>query len=679
MTLRLVWDIEANGMADEADTVWCVCIRDIDSDASWNYGPSKIGKAIEVLDTADVLIGHNVLNYDHRVMQRIYGWYPKGKIIHDTLIYSRLCHSDLPNEDKTSPYTHIRKLNGSHSLKAWGQRLGEFKGEFGADITAWDEFTNEMLEYCAQDVVVNKKLYQHCESKNVPNEALMLEMEFAVISEAMSQRGFPFDRDRCVKLVEALSIRKSELVAELRSVFPARIEEMKTPQYYWVKFGPDHNEQFATKKAAREAIKLYGLRERDVTIGKGPMKQKRHEFKPSSRLQIKERLREKYDWVSPELTDKGRELKKKGTNLNDAELHFQYGSVSEDVLSSLDFDEAPLLCEYLMVDKRLGQAATGQNAWMKLVQPDGKIHHRMNTIGCSTFRCSHSGPNLGQVPSVMKGKDGKLLYGAKGKFGADCRACFTSSPGYVLVGIDLSGIESRLLGHFIQPFDGGKYIDTVLRGDIHQMNADAINKYAGVPVSRGGSKPLWYALSYGGGDRKLGETACGTVPESRAEYKHLFTKHCKKNDPEQASYLAYRDIGRRIRNALEKGITGMDKLLATVKTSAGRGYLTPLDRRKFPIRSEHSALNVLLQGSAAVVMKRWTVIAQREMREENLNAHILAIVHDEHQIEAVDDGKTPDRVISIGKWAIERAGKHYGLRIPLAGEACIGKNWAETH
>ena len=138
-----------------------------------------------------------------------------------------------------------------------------------------------------------------------------------------------------------------------------------------------------------------------------------------------------------------------------------------------------------MLQKRLGMLADGNNAWLKLVDDDGKLRHTINTLGTVTGRASSFGPNLQQVPAV------------RAAFGKECRELFTVPDGYQLCGADLSGIELRCLAHMLQ--DGGQYADIIMQGDIHQANADMAG------ISRDQAKTMIYALCYNAGDARLGE------------------------------------------------------------------------------------------------------------------------------------------------------------------------------
>lgn len=624
---RFVFDIEADDLLENVTVIHCICIEDVETGEKWSYGPKDVWIGLNVLTRADELIGHNLLGFDLPALKKLIPWQPAYKTkITDTLKLSKLCFPDLAMNDFKSSRDEIRPLTGSHGLKAWGIRLNLYKGDFGETEGAFKTFTPEMLDYCSQDVKLNVLLYKHLMSQKPDPRAVDLEHRFAkIVEEHVHTRGFTFNVDKAQKLCAVLDQRSEELVTELRRVFPSHKQEMKQHEYYrlivpgetnhrerdYTGPAPSKEYQLPTKSAANDKRKELGLKPKDCSIVLGPKKVKWHHFNPGSRKQIADRLWKMYKWKSPEQTEKGNPI------------------IDEETLKSCFAPESDLLIEYLMIGKRLGQIRDGKNGWLNLVKPDGRIYHRMDTIGCATTRCTHQNPNLSQVPSVDK------------DYGPECRECFEASPGYKLVGCDLSGIEARMMGHFLWNYDGGKFIDIVLNGDIHQVNADSIQ------CERGPAKNIYYAFLYGASSYKL----CQMHPK--------------------------RINGDEIKKRLVRGLTGLDELLRDVKSQASRGYLSPLDGRKLPVRSEHSAFNTLIQGSSAVIAKRWVTTCFEEVKRRGLNTKLLAFIHDETQAEVPPE--EIEEYIQISLESIKKAQEFYKLKVPLDGEAIVGQNWKETH
>jgi DNA polymerase I-like protein with 3'-5' exonuclease and polymerase domains len=332
------------------------------------------------------------------------------------------------------------------------------------------------------------------------------------------------------------------------------------------------------------------------------------DLNPTSRDHIAWILSTHYDWTPTSLTNSGKAV------------------IDETVLKELGTDIALSFLKLLDLTKKLGMISEGVNAWQKLVTKS-RVHHHCS-VATSTFRCAHRKPNLSQVPSDER-----------------FRQLFTATPGKILVGADLSGIELRMLSHYLARYDKGRYAEILLNGDIHQTNAERVG------VTRKQIKTISYAFLYGAGDQKLGHSYDKQLPDSQAVKK-----------------------GREIRKAYVDAIPGLKELLEAVHKASERGYLRGLDHRHIMCDSRHKSLNYLLQGSAAIIAKRWMVLVH-----ENLlpNCHQLAFVHDELQFECL-----PEQVDSL-KFLLElsavQAGEYYKMRCPVAAESKSGKNWAEVH
>ena len=339
------------------------------------------------------------------------------------------------------------------------------------------------------------------------------------------------------------------------------------------------------------------------------------DFNPTSRDHIAWVLTTFYGWKPPTVTATGKPVIDEVT-LKEA--------VSEGIEIASHF------LRMLEITKSLGMISEGANAWLKLCTSAKRIHHHCS-VATSTHRCAHRKPNLAQVPSDE-----------------EYRKLFTASPGLCMVGADLSGIELRMLAHYLGRYDGNRYADILLNGDIHQTNADKIG------VSRKLVKTITYAFLYGAGDQKIGLSYDKTLTPTKAKAK-----------------------GKEIRAAYIAAIPGLDELLSAITKAAERGFIRSIDRRKIVVDSPHKALNYCLQSGAGVIAKRWMVISQDTVKQANLFADQLAFVHDELQYECA-----PDHVEDL-KFALELsavgAGEYYNLRIPIAAEAGSGQTWNDTH
>ena len=335
------------------------------------------------------------------------------------------------------------------------------------------------------------------------------------------------------------------------------------------------------------------------------------ELNPTSRDHISWILQTFYGWKPTQMTATGKPI------------------VDEVILTEIGSEISMMFARCLTVTKMLGLLSNGTNAWLRLSTTSNRIHHHCS-VAASTHRCCHRKPNLSQVPS-----DNKF------------RQLFTASPGQIMVGADLSGIELRMLAHYLGRWSS-EFGDTLLNGDIHQVNADKVG------VTRRAIKTITYAWCYGAGDEKIG---------------HSF-------DPQLSSAKA-KKRGKEIRAAFVAAIPGMSQLLDSINIAAKRGYVKSIDGRKIILDSPHKALNYLLQSGAGVIAKRRLVINQQHIKQLGLCASQLAFIHDELQFEC-EPRHAKDLGSSLVLSAAE-AGEFYKLRVPIEAEAKTGLNWAEVH
>ena len=659
----LIYDIETNGLLDELTVIHCLHVLDRATGERMRFSSGRyadgtpaprsgsVEDGLRLLSEADNICGHNVVGFDNKAILKLYpDWHPKGTI-HDTLVYSRLIWSNIKELDaeaiksRKRPPSFTGKLVGAHSLEAWGIRLGVFKGDYAKDRKAqaealgitdpaeltkfvWGTFTKEMDDYCEQDVVGTDALYDRIARKEYDPQALALEMEVARIISMQEDHGFLFDIPAAEKLMQELSVLRAGLEDQLRSVFKP----------WWE---PERKGGQPVVMAPKKDLKRFGY-----TADCAFSKVEQVTFNPGSRHHIANRMKTMFGWVPVEFTPSGEP------------------KVDETTLAALDYPEAKLLVEYLTVQKRLGQIAEGDAAWLRMVRPDGRIHGRVNPNGAVTGRMTHFAPNVAQVPSV-----GAL-------FGSACRACFTVPKGFRLVGCDAEGLELRMLGHYMARYDGGAYANSVVHGkkedgtDVHTVNMRIVGLR-----SRDSAKTFIYAYLYGAGAFKLGTVVYADMtPEQQAGFN-------AKNAAGEARNEAFVRLGRRAKAKIEGGLPALGKLQELVKEKAKRGFLKGLDGRLTPVRSQHAALNTLLQGAGAVVMKQALVILYNDLTALGLvhgvDYGFCANVHDEVQIEVKEAHVETVKLVAAD--AIRKAGEHFNLQCPLAGKSDDGKNWAETH
>lgn len=154
------FDIEANNLYEGVTSVWCLWVFDILSGEKWGFRPHEVEQGIKHLAKADILVGHNIIDYDLPALKKLYPETVKYQFkVLDTLCLSRYLKPDRIGDSPEYPVGDPRHGPRGHGLKQWGEFLGELKGEYGDQEEAWDAFTEDMFVYCEQDVNVTSKLY----------------------------------------------------------------------------------------------------------------------------------------------------------------------------------------------------------------------------------------------------------------------------------------------------------------------------------------------------------------------------------------------------------------------------------------------------------------------------------------------------------------------------------------
>ena len=426
----LFFDIETNAIEDwsnltDLHTVHCLSIYDPTIPKMITYHGAGIKNGLQELAKADRIVGHNVIGFDLPALSKMYSFHPPLIRVLDTMVMAKCIVADVRNDDFLRN-KFDKSLIGSHSLKAWGIRLNKLtKLTYGEEDGAFDSYNEEMRKYCERDVIVTQLLFDYLMQQQPSGEMLAIEHWFAFIMRLQEKKGFAFDIMKAEKLELKLASKRAELLDRLQKEFPAKTEEMKTPAGWEVDIeGRVYTAE--TKALLKTVLKDAGeVQARVKDAVKTGNKTKTIPFNPGSRQQIAERL-----------LDLGYELP--------VEPDATTPKVDESVLRGIDHPFAEVLCDYLLVTKRLGQLAEGNQAWLKL-ENKGRIHGRVNTNGAVTGRCTHQNPNVAQVPAC------------RAEYGEECRELFKAGDGYKLVGCDAAGLELRMLAHYLAFYDGGEY------------------------------------------------------------------------------------------------------------------------------------------------------------------------------------------------------------------------------
>ncbi len=558
---KVVFDIETTLTADK---IWCIVCKH--NDTFYQFKDNNLNRFEEFIKQTKEVIGHNIIGFDIPVLNKFFGYdLFKNCKITDTLILSRLLNP---------------MIDGGHSLKNWGIKLGQKKIEF----EQFDFFSEDMLKYCRNDVDLTQRLYKFLSSRIKDfGDSIKLEHKVAQIIQRQHERGFKIDVVNAYGLQAKFQEDMNELQNQVRATFPPlKIEEVFVPK---------------SNNKARGYVK-----------GVPFTKVKYKEFNLGSRQQIGDRLM-RLGWKPKKKTDKGHVI------------------VDEKVLSTItNIPEAKLINKYLMLQKRIAQVSS----WIEAVKEDGRVHGKVITNGTITGRMSHQAPNMAQVPAVYS------------PYGKECRQLWVVDKKNKLVGVDASGLELRMLAHYM---NDKEYTNEIINGDIHTANQMA----AGLR-SRDESKTFIYAFIYGAGSKKIGNIIGGSEADgNRVKEKFL------RATPSLRS--------------LREKVDGVAK--------SNRRWLKGLDGRKIIIRHPHAALNSLLQGAGSCVMKVALTLLDQYVINKRIKAYPVVNVHDEFQYE-VEEGRA-DEFGRLAVQSIKDAGRKLKLRCELNGQYKIGNNWAETH
>ena len=544
---KIIIDVETDRTVSQ---IWCAVTKDLTNQEINVW--TEASELREYLKPTDILIGHNIIGFDAPVLRKHWNLNIDSSQLQDTLIMSRL---------------HNPVLEGGHSLKSWGLRLGKHKGDF----TDFDGgLCDEMVEYCIQDVEVTATLFENLSRDLLDwGESVDIEHQVAKIINLQEEAGFKLDVKKAMFLLTDWRKRLAEIEEELQTVFKPIVTER-------------HSEK--TGKRLKDKVEV---------------------FNPGSRKQIAERLMT-LGWTPTKHTEKGSVI------------------VDESVLATIDRPEARLFEEYLLLQKRITQV----EKWIDHADNSNRVHGQVITNKTITGRMAHSKPNMAQVPNLGS------------KYGKECRECWTVDDGNVLVGVDASGLELRMLAHYTKDID---YIKEVCEGDVHTANMKA----AGLS-DRNLAKTMIYALLYGCSSAKMG-IILG---------------------------ISEKEGGKVIKRFLDN-TPSIKELREKVDRLAQKGWLPGLDGRRLQIRHQHAALNTLLQSAGSIVMKKALILMTNKIDCDRLHGSFVANVHDEFQIETTKE--FAESVGQAGVQAIREAGLSFGLRCPLDGEYKVGINWAETH
>ena len=700
---RIIIDCEADSLTPTL--IHCIVCKDTDTGEVFKFRPkSPLGghhdfkeEFLEFAKTVTLWVGHNIIGYDMPVINRLLGGepIPFDKCI-DTLVLSRLFRPSPAFESRKGFYNR----SYGHGLAAWGDYFKFPKIKFND----WSKFSEEMLDYCVQDVQLGEKvhieLWNH-ERMGFSDESILLEHNVAFMLWQQEQNGFYLDQDKVKKLEQETSDLLKDMDSRLQHLFPPEFKLVRNLEKKLKKDGTVGTvfTRILTAYRTNEDCKAEEQEDGSYNL------YAKETFNPKSSKHIAKRLLA-VGWKPRHYTDKGN-IKTDKVSLIEA--------ITELLEAHPELESLRCLSDYSIVADRHQKAVK----WQELAKEDGRVHGRINPIGAGTHRCSHFNDNMANIASVTTKKkpisDFNLdeienlkpfdffdkgskvflersndnvefaLPGLPGAYGWDSRACWsTPSKDLCIVGADASGIQLRALAHYM---NDKTYIEALLSSDIHVVHQHA----AGIS-SRPKAKTFIYAWLLGGGDEKIGSI----VGVTEEEYEDLF-RFARERKRWGKTLLegfmsGLRKKGRKADKktvaTIIKGFKTKEQFLERtpalkrlkkedIPKATKEGYLTGIDGRKLWIPNEHLAMSLYLQGFEAVIMKKAMELYHNDLKAKGIPFKQVAFVHDEFQIET--RWEYGDIVGKAAVDAIKKAGELYGSNCPLDGEYKIGTSWAQTH
>jgi len=598
-----VLDIEGDGL--DSTRIWCVVVRNLSTDEELVFTEKEEFNAWH--SDTNRYIGHNAISFDEPILNRLWeSGIDLGSVV-DTLVLSYLYNPALEN---------------GHSLDAWGVRLKFPKGDFND----WSQYSDEMLKYCKNDVLLTLKLYKALSARmagmGYSEISCEIEHRIRVVIDEQQRHGFWFDRKRAEDFCADLRSRQSDIAKQVQTLFQPNLVKVAEFTFRRTKDGSP------TASYERHLQKYHSIvHNRDGSYSCYNLVP----FNLGSPKQRTERLLS-LGWEPQSFTPKGNP------------------KVDEDALvlfaEASGKPEVAALAEWLVLQGRLSMVAgnpdTGSKGWLGHVGPDSRIHGRVMSCGAATRRMVHSSPNSANIPS-----------GAKAKYGHECRSFWGVEPGkgLIQVGADASGLENVGLLHYLNNNRATELLTQKKPNDVHSLNARELTNALGFEVDREwGAKTSFFALIFGAGDEKLGSIV-------------------KKGKKE----------GSIIRETIIKNVPGFERLLEETDEMFFRnsGRLETVDGGFVLCPSKNAALNYRVQSLGAVVMKLACIILHDEAKKQGLDFQLLGTIHDEWQMQTKEENG--DRLGQLAVECMTKASEELKFNVPLYGAYKLGYTWADCH
>lgn len=625
MINEYVFDIECNGLLDNVTTIHCATFLNINREERMVFGPDRVGEIPNFMNNCDLLVGHNIIGYDLKVLKKLYNYEHKGKI-RDTLLMSRVLVPDIAPPS----YEHNGKrktIKGKHSIAAWACRFEDYKIEH----EDWSQFSDNMLQRNIKDTEIGLKLYKYFleymenmqkKDKRLHNWDKIYEMEqfFWIQMEIAADTGWLLNTDLLFDLEKDFNNQLKEIDDQLLIHLPLRVVvPYNKPCQAFKKDG----------SLTSNALSWVGVDHSDNVLGDFS-RVKFEQMNLGSDAQLKDFLL-KNSWTPVEYNFKKDDH---GKPIKDENGKIIYTSpklpkTEEDWELVEDDTKVPsisLLARRAKLVHRLGLV----KGYIENMRSDKRLPSEMITVGCSTQRTAHR-----VIANVPRAEEGVF-------YGKEMRSLFICPSDRILVGCDASALEARAEAHYLFPFSKADAL-LLIEGDIHSLNAELWG------VKRKTAKAGKYALSYGCAPAKLAKTLGKPLEQA----KELYDLYWQSNP-----------AAKQLKLALERQ---WEKW----------GYLVGIDGRPLTIRYKHALLNTLLQSCGIILMKIAFCFAVKEIKKRNLDAKQLCHYHDEYTFEcSIQDA---DEVMKISEQSITKAGEYLKMNVPFIGEAKKGKSWCDVH
>lgn len=621
-------DWEANGLLATVDKIWCGVFKNEKTGELTKFKPHQMKEMFEFMDTIDVLIVHNGIGYDRPLWKKVHGYEYKGKLV-DTLIMSRLL-----NPKRIVPWNCPNRKAGPHSIESWGYRVGRGKPEHND----WENFSEEMLHRCTEDVEILELVYRELmlEAKGGNwRKAFLMNFELFTYLQQQEEYGWLVDKEYMESLVIQLTKRIERIDKKITPLLPLVLEIDETKEkgeYKYLK------KPFLKSGKYSESVNSWcissGIDPSTAPVGGCFSRISFRYTDLNSNEEVKEfLLKEGWEPLEWNEDDKGNRTSPKISK--------------EDPFEGVEGVTGKLAARRIQLRQRRGII----EGLIKIIRDDGRIASVINTLAV-TGRATHRG--IVNIP-----KAGSFL-------GTHMRRIFTSKEGYVLVGTDSDGCQLRMLaGRMNNP----AYTKALCEGD-KKLGTDnhSLTAKIGELESRDIAKNVMYCLLFGGGDAKLAKTAKKPIGS-----------------------------GADLRGRLYRGLDGLGDLMERLtiewrKTAKQRynpkfnrmeyydGYITGLDGRPICVPYEHQLLVYLLQSDEAIMMAMAYVKLCRDLNAKYVWGKDYGVVcwyHDEYTIECREE--IANDVKDISERAIAWAGNYFNISCPHVGQGKIGKNWYDIH